>query len=334
MNPGPERLTPYQRWKIVFLKEKGKSWPAIAFEVKCSEKGAKNVFKRWKETGTVDEHEGRGRKRKLDEADEKKVIRKARRGKSAPKIAAELKNEGKTVDERTIRRTLKTEEFFFLPPKKIKKLSKGHRKKRMEYAEKMKNAQWKSVLFTDEKSFWLGNPTDSCWQQLDDRKIAEISRWTPKLHVWGALGYYFKSDLYFFEEDMNAKLYQTIVSARLPPNHFAPDCPTPLRENWYFLQDNDPKHKAKGSMRLLKELTGGRMIQHPPNSPDFNVMEDVWSYLNRHVQASKVTTIRGLKKKLKELWNSLSWAEFRPSVDSMPTRLRQCITRRGARTDY
>ena len=153
-------------------------------------------------------------------------------------------------------------------------------------------------------------------------------------HVWGALGYYFKSDLYFFEESLNAKLYQNIVSERLPPTHFAPNCPERLKKYWYFLQDNDPKHKAKGSMKLLKRLTGNRMYKHPAKSPDFNVMEDVWSYLDRCVRASKVTTIEGLQKKLKQLWNDLPWTEFHPSINSMSTRLRQCLERRGGRTDY
>ena len=51
---------------------------------------------------------------------------------------------------------------------------------------RMKNKDWKSVLFTDEKSFWLmlGN----------NLMIAESKNMTaiPKLHVWGAIGYYFK----------------------------------------------------------------------------------------------------------------------------------------------
>ena len=113
------------------------------------------------------------------------------------------------------------------------------------------------------------------WQQLDDRVVEEFEKYTPKLHVWGALGYYFKTDLYFFQENMNAGLYQDIVSKRLPPKNFAPDCPKHLKKRWYFLQDNDPKHKAKGSMNLLRALTGNRMHKHPANSPDFNVMEDV-----------------------------------------------------------
>ena len=133
---------------------------------------------------------------------------------------------------------------------------------------------------------------------------------------------------------MNAKLYQTIISNRLPPKHFSSDCPEQVKKNWYFLQDNDPKHKAKGSMKLLRKLTGLRMYRHPPNSPDLNIIEDVWSYLDRLVRESKVTTIEGLKKKLTNLWNELPWTEFHPSIESMPHRLQQCLQRRGGRTDY
>ena len=33
--------------------------------------------------------------------------------------------------------------------------------------------------------------------KLDDRVI---ETWTPKIHVWGAIGYYLKTDLYFLKK--------------------------------------------------------------------------------------------------------------------------------------
>lgn len=335
LNPGPERLTDYQRWKIVFLSEQKKKPATIAREVNCKRQTVTEVYDRYKETGTVDDKPRPGRKRKTLPTQDKKIIKKARQRKSARKIAQEMKNEGVSVEETTIRRRVKEEEFYFLPPKQIQRLSKVHKKNRVNYARKMLNANFKSVLFTDEKSFWLGQPSDASWQQLDDRVEEAVTHYNgPKLHVWGAIGYYFKTDLYFFEANLTADIYQDIISARLPPNHFAPDCPKSYKKNWYFLQDNDPRHKAKGPMKLLKETVADRIYKHPAVSPDLNVMEDVWSYLDRHVRASKVSTIRGLKKKLTELWNDLPWNEFRPSIESMANRLRQCLERKGERTDY
>ena len=189
------------------------------------------------------------------------------------------------------------------------------------------------VVFTDEKTFWLGSSTTHAWQQLDDRIVEEEEKYPPKLHVWAGMGYYFKTELYFFEENLTSELYQKIISNRLPPNSTSPDCPKQVKK-YYVVQDNDPKHKTKASMKLLQEITNCRVYKHPANSPDLNIMEDGWSYLDRCVRESKVTTIEGLKKKLKTSWNQYSWSEIRASVNSMPTRLQQVLEREGGRTDY
>ena len=89
-----------------------------------------------------------------------------------------------------------------------------------------------------------------------------------------------------------------------------------------YLQDNDPKHKATTTMQLLESEVGeDRIINHPPYSPDLNIME-------------KVMTISGLKRKLTKEWEALSWDIIRVLVLSMPTRLHECIKVQGARTQY
>ena len=42
-----------------------------------------------------------------------------------------------------------------------------------------------------------------------------VTRYPPKLHVWAAAGYYFKTKLYFVTENMNQTLYQRITKANL-----------------------------------------------------------------------------------------------------------------------
>jgi hypothetical protein len=144
----------------------------------------------------------------------------------------------------------------------------------------MKGYEWKNVLFSDEKTFWLGASPDYAWQDPNDRIEEEVSTYVPKLNVSGAVGYHVKSKLYFFEENLVGELYREILNERLPEKHltYSPTCPKKLRKKWIFLQDNDPKHKAKKSMELLRELIGNRFISHPPKSPDLNPMEDIWSY--------------------------------------------------------
>jgi hypothetical protein len=122
-----------------------------------------------------------------------------------------------------------------------------------------------------------------------NRTVEEVEKWTPKLHVWAAIGYHTKCKLYFFQQNMTASLYQKIIKARLKEKQieYSSNCPRTLREKWVFLQDNDPKHKARGSLSLLQELCGTRQIAHPPNSPDLNPVENIWSYLDRKVKSKE-----------------------------------------------
>ena len=186
------------------------------------------------------------------------------------------------------------------------------------------------------KTFVVGSTTTHSWQRLGHRPKRQVSKHPPKLHVWAAAGYYDKTPLYFFTQNLDAKHYQSILEARLKEKKiiYAGDCPARLRGKWIFLQDNDPKHKSATTMRLLRETLGDRIIPHPAYSPDLNIMEDLWSYLNRRVQACKVATIQGLKRTLTKEWNNMSWHEIRISVDSMPRRLEECINVQGARTHY
>ena len=87
-------------------------------------------------------------------------------------------------------------------------------------------------------------------------------------------------------------------------------------------------------MEVLAEFVEDRIIPHPPQSPDFNVLEDIWSYLDRKVKAAKIKTISGLKSKLTHLWDEMDWSIIRRSVDSMRARLAECEKLQGARTHY
>lgn len=335
-NPGPGRngyLDEETRWEIVFLlKRNGLTPTQVSKELKISRKAVYEVWAKYQETKSVHDRPKSGRKRKLSAKEEKAAWRAAKRGKTSPQIARTLKMK---VSDRTISRSLKSSGLRYLTIRKEEHLTMKQIADRVEYAKEMADFDWKTALFTDEKSFWLGSATTHAWQDPKHRLSREVSKYQPKLHVWGGAGYYMKTKLYFFQENLNAQLYQQILQSRLQEEKMtiAPGGKK-LRGKWFFVQDNDPKHRARTTLKLLNDMIGDRVIKHPSNSPDLNPMEDFWSYLNRKVQEANVTTIEGLKKILTREWNLMEWSEIRASVNSMPNRLQECLRVEGKRTHY
>ena len=129
---------------------------------------------------------------------------------------------------------------------------------------------------------------------------------------------------------MNAKTHQSIL--RKFSTRFCSRVPS-QRAVGVFTEQRS-KHTTARSIALLQNRASGRIHEHPPNSPDFNIIEDVWSYLDREIRGSSVKTIQGLKRKLKSLWRNIPWRLVRQSVNSMPVRLEECIARNGERTSY
>ncbi|GFX12191.1 transposable element Tc1 transposase [Trichonephila clavipes] len=98
-------------------------------------------------------------------------------------------------------------------------------------------------------------------------------------------------------------------------------------------QDNDPKHTAF----VVKEwlLYHCRyQLNTPPQSPDLNVIENLWSHLERAVQKHQITSKEQLKSVLQEEWLNIAPETTRHLVESMPLRLEAVILAKCYATKY
>ena len=189
---------------------------------------------------------------------------------------AKIPHNGRTLSEKAIRGILKESNLKYYPPRSKITLKPHHRQCRTRWATKWKEKQWpywKKFCFSDEKIFrmfskkhsrngglWLTatNPTEEELEQVDSPQIRD----SQKICAWGAIGYWGKSQLLLFSNDLTEQYYkETIIDQYAKPFM---DSHEGMK---VFVQDGDPKHTAKGTQNHLTATFGDTGWTHPPPVP-------------------------------------------------------------------
>ncbi|GFX43751.1 HTH_Tnp_Tc3_2 domain-containing protein [Trichonephila clavipes] len=94
----------------------------------------------------------------------------------------------------------------------------------------------------------------------------------------------------------------------------------------------DPKISAPKSVSSTSN-TLGRSVS-AETSPDLNVIENLWSHLEKAVQKHQITSKEQLKSVLQEEWLNIAPETTRHLVESIPRRLEAVISAKGYSTKY
>ena len=116
--------------------------------------------------------------------------------------------------------------------------------------------------------------------------------------IWGCMASSGVGQLEFIESTMDKYAYLNILKANLKRSAEK----LGLENDYYFQQDNDPKHTAD-IVKLWILYNVPKQLQTPPQSPDLNPIEHLWDGLERRIRHRKITSKAMLKEVLQDEWN-------------------------------
>ena len=100
-----------------------------------------------------------------------------------------------------------------------------------------------------------------------------------------------------------------------------------------FQQDDDPKHVASKTMEWFAN-NHVTILSWPPQSPDLNPIENLWSIVKRNVENRSPKDLEELEMFMVEKWERIPDEILESLVDSMPGRCEAIFRENGERINY
>ena len=128
---------------------------------------------------------------------------------------------------------------------------------------------------------------------------------------------------------MNASLFTSILESTLLP--FVDE---EYSEGHKFMQDNDPKHTSRHAESFLAEK-GVNWWRTPPESPDFNPIENMWHELKEFLRREvKPRTKEALISGIEQFWDTVTSEKCKKYIRHLRKVIPRAIELNGDATGY
>ena len=281
---------------------------------------------------------GSGRPRRLTSQEWNRVRRMltARNGRynTTRRVAARISSSGRSVSHSTIVREVARHQLRSVRPVPKPYLTPQQQAMRLKWCEEHKSTSFTSVLFTDEAAFVQCGKGGLVYKPIGVKTYETPSFKFPlKVMVWGGVSLHGKTNLIFVPKGktVNAATYQWILGRAITPTlrgRFG-------RHGIVLLHDGAPAHKARTTKQWLARHHIMVMENFPPNSPDLNIIENVWGVMKRRMYSARIfKTLRSLKAAVKREWANIGSSTLTSLVKNMPNRIQAVIDAQGGTTKY
>lgn len=294
-------------------------------------------WKRYQETGGVEDAPRSGRPNTLTADQKREVVRALKRKatSSVRKVTKRMKTEHNlNVSRETIRRTAKEKGLVYRRRKKKPLLTDAHTQARLRFANRRRSRGfWDRVMWCDEASFALYSFTKGEWVEAGEEPTShETVKWPPRIRVWAAISSRGKTPLVRIPKKMKAEDYETLLVSKLIP--LMCDAVDGSHKDFVFMQDGDGCHTAKRVRNRLDMEGIEQLTPWPAHSPDLNPIENAWSIVERHLETVHPTSDRGLWEAMTEAWENIDDRQLLRLCGNIPRRLQAVKEAHGGHTKY
>ena len=226
-------------------------------------------------------------------------------------------------------------------PKAKPILTKRHKMQRMVWAKKYLKQDFSKVIFTDECRASLDGPDG--WSKgwiVEGQDIPFRLRRQQGgggVMFWAAIvgnslvGPFRVAD----GVKMNSQSYTEFLDANFFPWYESKTMD--FQESCVFMQDNAPSHASRFTKAYLagKNISGERLMDWPPSSPDLNCIENLWSIVKKEIYRGnkQYTSKDDLWKVISEACKNIKRSVISNLTSSMDDRLVRVLEGKGAHVD-
>ena len=210
-------------------------------------------------------------------------------------------------------------------------ISDKNRQKRVAWCrEKLQGENWETVVFSDETLIQMHSNGRVLvrrpeGKKFDPKYLQNTVKMGKKLMLWGFIKKDGTRGLFRVEKSINSDEYIKILEKNLFNSIY-------LGER--LQQDNAPAHNSEKTWTFFNESGLNVLENWPPQSPDLNIIENIWSILKRKVMARNPKTIENLWQFSYEEFHRIPNEKIERLYDSIPRRLRAVIISKGGPTKY
>lgn len=251
-------------------------------------------------------------------------------------VAGELeRRNGATYSDRGVRKVLHEMGYHHGRPKRPS-LTPANKRSRLSYAREHLDTDWNRIWSYDECHFNLNLSSKDVWfKETVYRRVAP-RRLTNKqdsvsLCIAVAISYNRKSAICFLPKNYSPlDLVHVLETELLPSIHWDPN----VRKFRAFLMDNDGRHHNRQVIDCIRAHHLDRIGYMPPNSPDVNPVENLFSVMKNFIRDRLPQNEAELRTAVLDAWEAIDRQQLNSLFDSMSERMQLVIDHDGDRIPY